>query len=363
MSLKLGVARLPLVLLAALVLGEILARLFLTSPSVQAFDPALGYANLPHSHTFQSREGFQRLSLNGLGLNDREIGPKPASGMRVLFVGDSTTFSAQVARPQNFTSRLEAMTPGLDAVNAGRDALGPQQWAAMLDRLEKPVSPDAVVFVMSRGDAFDLQEARATVAHDPAGRPMSVRYAEGHEDGLQKALGPLLRRSALVTYLARRGQSVLTDTRTGDSWIGRLSRRHGGESAVRRNSAADELDTARVTPQLADIMRLVTQGRRAAFVYVPAFIYGPDGQMTYEHRSLLERPAIARAARLAGATLIDLSPDFEAAYRQTGRPLTGFNTSKLGEGHLNAYGQAVAARALHRRLIPLLTAPTLGAPN
>jgi hypothetical protein len=362
MSLKRGVARLLLVVLAALVLGELLARLFLTSPSVQSFDPALGYANLPHSRTFQSREGFQRLALNGLGLNDREIGPKPAGGVRVLFVGDSTTFAAQVARPENFTSRLEAMTPGLDAVNAGRDALGPQQWAAMLDRLERPVSPDAVMFVMSRGDAFDLQEARATIAHDPAGRPLSVRYAEGHEDGLQKALGPLLRRSALVTYLARRGQSVLTDTRTGDSWIGRLSRRARG-SAVKRNSAADHLDTAVVTPQLADIMRLVSQGRRAVFVYVPSFIYGPNGEMTYEHRSLLERPAIARAARQAGVALIDLSPDFEAAYRQTGRPLTGFNTSKLGEGHLNPYGHAVVARALHQRLVPLLPAPASGTPN
>lgn len=362
MSLKLGVARLLVVVSAALVLGEILARLVLTSPSVQTFDPALGYANLPHSRTFQSREGFQHLILNGLGLNDREIGLKPAGGERVLFIGDSTTFSAQVARPDNFTSRLEAMTPGLDAVNAGRDALGPQQWAAMLDRLEKPVSPDAVVFVMSRGDAFDLQEARTTIAHDPAGRPLSVRYAEGHEEGLQKALGPLLRRSALVTYLARRGQSVLTDTQTGDSWIGRLSR-HGGGSAVRRNSAADDLDADRVALQLADIMRLVSQNRRAAFVYVPSFIYGPDGQMTYEHRSLLERPVIARAARLAGATLIDLSPDFEAAYRQTGRPLTGFNTSKLGEGHLNTYGHTVVAQALHRRLVPLLGSPAAGAQN
>jgi hypothetical protein len=189
-----------------------------------------------------------------------------------------------------------------------------------------------------------------------------VGYAEGHEDGLQKALGPLLRRSALVTYLARRGQSVLTDTQTGGSWIGRLSR-HGGGSALRRNSAADDLDANRIMPQLADIMRLVSQNRRVAFVYVPSFIYGPDGQMTYEHRSLLERPVIARAAGMAGATLIDLSPDFEAAYRQTGRPLTGFNTSKLGEGHLNSYGQAVVAQALHRRLVPLLNAPAVGAQN
>jgi hypothetical protein len=363
MSMKLGVVRLSLVLLAAVVLGEILARLFLTSPSVQTFDPALGYANIPHGHSFQSREGFQRLTLNGLGLNDREIGAKPAGGTRVLFVGDSTTFSAQVARSDNFTSRLEAMTPGLDAVNAGRDALGPQQWAAMLDRLEGPVSPDAVVFVMSRGDAFDLQKAHATIAHDPAGRPLGVRYAEGHEDGLQKALGPLLRRSALATYLARRGQSVLTDTLTGDSWIGRLSRGRDNGGPVRRNSAADALDTARVTPQLADIMRLVSQGRRVAFVYAPSFVYGPNGQMTLEHRSLLERPAIEAAARQAGVTLIDLSPDFEAAYRRTGRPLTGFATSKLGEGHLNVEGQAVVADALHRRLVPLLLAPTLGAPD
>jgi hypothetical protein len=216
---------------------------------------------------------------------------------------------------------------------------------------------------MSRGDAFDLQEAHATITHDPAGRPLGVRYADGHEDGLQKTLGPLLRRSALVTYLARRGQSVLTDTRTGDSWIGRLGRGRGGGGPVKRNSAADDLDTARVTPQLADIMRLVSRGRRVAFVYVPSFVYGPKGQMTFEHRSLLERPAIEQAARQAGATLIDLSPDFQAAYRKTGRPLTGFATSKLGEGHLNAEGQAVVADALHRRLVPLLTAPTPGTPN
>lgn len=333
--------------------GEAGARLFLTSPSVQRFDPELGYVNAPGSHDFQSREGFQRIALNELGLNDRPIAPKPAGTRRLLFLGDSMTFAEQVAPERNFTRWVERLSPRAQSVDGGRDAVGPNQWPVLYDRLVPAVKPDLVVVVMSRGDVFDLVQSGATIVNDDRGRPVGVINRPSAKDQMQADLGPLLQRSALATYLARRAASMTAQTQGGSSWFARLVLRRGKPAAAHRNSAAETLppDAAR---RLAAVFQVMAAKGPVVFVSLPSLEYFPGGRATYEPRSRLEAPVFHRAAALAGVRFYDLTGDMAAAYAASGRPLAGFATSRLGEGHLNAYGHEVVGRAMARDLAPAL---------
>jgi len=329
-------------LLVTVAAAEGVARLFLTSPSVQVFDKDLGYVNRPNSEHFQSREGFQALRLNELGLNDGPIGsPKP--GQRVLFIGDSMTFAAQVPAKANFTSWVEKLD-GVDAVNGGRDALGPHQWPLQIQRLAPAVKPSLTVIVMSRGDAFDLRDAHARIIRDAQGKPTGVTSAVGSKDALQAHIEPLMKSSALITYMARRVALLTSTLQQSESWLGRLMRR-GSPPADARNSSGETLPPE-VGQTLADIMRVVRLQGPVLVVSLPSFRYLPDGQSAYEPRSMAEAALFRRAAQEAGVPYLDLTAAMQSAYARDGHPLTGFSTSKMGEGHLNQHGHEVVGRAM-----------------
>ncbi|TAK10526.1 MAG: SGNH/GDSL hydrolase family protein [Rhizorhabdus sp.] len=325
--------------------GELLARALLTSPSAQLFDPAIGYVNAAHSGYFQAREGFQHLRLNALGLNSPPLGPKMPGHVRTLFIGDSMTFAAQVPREANFVSLVGRQLPGLETVNAGRDALGPQDWPALIDRLEPAVRPDLIILMVSRGDAFDLRDSGARILRSADGRPSGITRPPSGRDALQERLEPVMRHSALATFLVRRANSEWTTLRTGDSWTG-WAIRGGRPGMAKRNSGSERFDRAEIEARIVDILDLIKPGRRLVIVALPAFRYEAHRKVEPEPRSRAEAGLFEAAARRTGIPFIDAGPAMTAAYARTGRPLTGFNNSRLGEGHLNAEGHAVVATAI-----------------
>lgn len=348
-----SLAKALLALVLVLMACEGLARLFLTSPSTQIYDAALGYVNRPGAVHFQTREGFQAVRLNSLGLNDRPLNA-PRDRPRLLFIGDSMTFAAQVPTDANFTSQIERLD-GVDAVNGGRDALGPHQWLARIDQLAPIVAPDLTVIVMSRGDGFDLRDAKAVILRDAMGQPMGVRAPLADKDQVQAAIGPLMAHSSLVTYLARRAALAVSTVQNDSSWISRLLLRRGRPAAVARGTGGDRLpDTTE--PQLTDLLRLVRARGALLVVSLPAFHYLPKGQSVYEPRSVAEAAVFRRAAAAAQVDYLDLTGPMQAAYARDGRPLTGFNTSKLGEGHLNGHGHDVVAKAIAAAVVTALAA-------
>lgn len=336
-------------LVLAIAGGELFARVFLTSPSSQLFDPAIGYVNAPDSAYFQAREGIQHLRLNALGLNSPPLGAKAAGRVRAMFVGDSMTFAAQVPRDANFVSRVGRLLPTIEPVNAGRDALGPQDWPALLGKLEPAVQPDLIVLMVSRGDAFDLQDSHARIAHAADGRPVAIERPPSSRDALQERLSPIMRHSSFATFLVRRANAELTALKGGDSWTA-WAIRGGRESSARRNSGDERLDRPRIEAQLVDILRIIKPGRKIILVSLPAYRYEAGRKVELEPRSQAEAGLFAAAAKRAGIGFIDVGPALAAGYARTGRPLTGFRNSRLGEGHLNAEGHAVVAAAIARAL-------------
>lgn len=336
--------------------GEVLARLMLTSPSRQLADPELGYVNAPGTELFTTSEGFQRLQLNELGLNNGPIAPRSGQGTRIVFVGDSITFAAQVPREANFVSQVGRRLPGVEAINAGRDALGPQQWPALVSRMRAHAAPDLTVIMASQGDAMDLYKARATIERDGQNRPVAVRFKLNEKDAVQEKLAPVLRHSALATILGRRAGAFWSSVSGGNSWTGWLLR--GGRDpkpAVQETPQIAE----QLRPQLVDILRMVKEGGPVMVVAVPTFDYKKDDFGLEEG---LAQQLYAQAAREAGVPYVSLFEPLKAAYAREKQPFNGFDNSLIGTGHLNRYGHAVVASSLVGTLRPYVEAAKAPSP-
>ncbi|MBB3955501.1 hypothetical protein [Novosphingobium sediminicola] len=328
------------------VAGEILARLALTSPSIQIADPDLRYTNQPGAVLFQANEGFERIQLNSLGLNDGEIAPNHA-GPRMLFIGDSMLLAHQVPRQSNYTSLLEGSL-GIDAVNGGRDALGPAEWGVMVRRLAPAVRPDYIVVMMTRGDAFDLRDAlikRAEAAQKATGAPT-------HPGRLAGAFDALLHHSALATFLARRANLYVTGVRKGGGWLPYIL--HGFRASPAPKPDTQDFPVAAITAQLAERMAEAQKRDRVIFISIPAFTYHADGRMEFEPRSAVEQAIFPAAAKQAGMPFVDLGDGMRAEFAHSGQPFVGFQNSVIGTGHLNTYGHEVIARLIAAHMPDLM---------
>ena len=248
-------------------------------------------------------------------------------------------------RDRNFVSLVGRKLPAVETVNGGRDALGPQDWVALLARLDPVIRPDLTVLMVSRGDGFDLRDAKVRIARDAAGRPIGVSRPPSARDALQEDLGPLIRRSALATFLVRRANAEWTGLKTGDSWTG-WALRGGRPVAAARNGGAEVLDRPAIEAQLVDILTIVKRDRKLAIVVMPAWRYEAHRKVELEPRSQAEAGLFADAARKAGVPFIDVGPAMAAAYARTGHPLTGFANSRIGEGHMNEEGHEAVATAI-----------------
>ena len=334
----------------ALVL-ELVARATLTSPSRQVSDPELGYVNQPNSWLFQAGEGMEHIRLNALGLNDPDRAPI-GHGQRVLLVGDSMLLAHQVPRPRNYASLVEQRT-GIEMVNGGRDAMGPADWGAMMERLGPRLHPDYVALMMTRGDAYDLRDAHVRFVPD-ASAPLGERVERQRpdRDAVADKLAPVLQRSALLTFLMRRARLYLDGVQHGSGWTGFVLR--GFHAAPPGRDETLDFPIEETTAHLAELMRLAQSGHRVMFISIPSFAYHSDGRIEFEPRSRVEQRVFPEAARRAGVPFVDLAPELMAIYRHDQRPFVGFDNSRIGTGHLNEYGHAVVAQLIECHIRALM---------
>lgn len=161
--------RLGLVLLslaAALVLVEIGLRVWAHRASREralAFDPELGWRMLPDARKLGRYWGATRpAQTNSHGFRDRERTHARTPGvLRIVAIGDSFTFGADVDDGERFTDALERAAPGLEALNLGVNAYGPDQELRLLEIEGLRYAPDVVVWVVFLGnDLHDLRYAR-----------------------------------------------------------------------------------------------------------------------------------------------------------------------------------------------------------
>lgn len=338
-----------LVVSAALVLlGELGARTFLTSPSGQAFDEDLGWTWRPGAIVFNGAEGGARLRINTLGWNDDEVGPK-GGRRRAVVLGNSFTEALQVPRSENFTSVLERLVPGLDVVNLGRSAMGPAHYPGVLRRVAEALDPDLVVVVVGEGDLPHLLGPLTVVEEAPGGGIARIAVAPEGKDRVKAAFGPVLERSALATWLMRRYKPVVLGWLDAFGVTGDAVAAEPGEAAPGAGpdgGGADDREEA--VRRLAFLLSEMTRSFPVVVVDVPEIRYGGDRRATRLDPAASE--VYRRAAAIAGAELVDAGDELVRAWRETGRPGHGFDNLRLGIGHLNRDGHEAVGRALARSL-------------
>ena len=128
------------------------------SDGMLAFDPALGLT-YPRPG-FEVSSGNIAIKINSLGFRGDEVSiGKPANTVRIVCVGASTTFSAEVSSnqatwPSQLQRALEREYPGItiEVVNAGIPGAVATESLKNVERRVIPLAPDIVVFYEANND-------------------------------------------------------------------------------------------------------------------------------------------------------------------------------------------------------------------
>ena len=152
---KLGAV--SMALLVAVVLCELLARMVFVAPPDPTREPAVLYQALPGVGFVQAPnqrawidDGF--VTTNSLGFRgDEPAVPKPQDVIRVLTIGDSTTFGWGVNDPETYPAQLEARlnaeTSGdnWEVVNGGVSGYDLRRATQLLAHFAPMLQPDLVL--------------------------------------------------------------------------------------------------------------------------------------------------------------------------------------------------------------------------
>jgi lysophospholipase L1-like esterase len=269
--------------------------------------------------TSRSREYLLRERFNSFGLRDidRPL-EKPDGVFRILFLGDSTVASMQVAREDSYPGLLEELLSAeagagkVEVINAGIDGYGTAQSLLMFHEYGSRVDPDLVVLgVYLANDVADNWAGNQGTHHYLArrcGRP----YFELQNDTLVAVNGgvPLIKEPSFFDRLLR--LSILYSNFIPNAARGGVEPDFDG-SQVFTVPPPDGVDDAlELTGQLLSQLNdeVAEQGARLVVLFTPE-------KMEIGQRAVPDRPArvygpayarIERHLESDGIPYIDLVP-------------------------------------------------------
>jgi lysophospholipase L1-like esterase len=133
-------------------------------------------------------------------------------------------------------------------------------------------------------------------------------------------------------------------------FIGRIAGPVATRAETAPRAAAVRADATFSDEDLVEIAALLLGEIKAeapvGVVFVPLLEYRSGGRTEESARSAEARTLFAQAAARAGVPLVDLGPALRDQFLKTGRPPAGFSNTAPGEGHLNAEGHVLLARAI-----------------
>lgn len=126
-------------------------------------------------------DGNVHIRSNSLGLRHEELPPKGPDEFRILVLGDSITFGAEVDEPQTFVARMEKTLRGrsmrIRVVNAAVPSSGTRDQTYRFLELREPVRPDLVLIGMYLNDAQDSAAFRVWTPPEPWRRSRFLSWA------------------------------------------------------------------------------------------------------------------------------------------------------------------------------------------
>ena len=334
-------------------LSEVGARVLYPAPPEPLRAPQLLYESHPDLGFFHapSQAGYLDdglATINEMGFRgELPSVPKPEGEIRVLAIGDSTTFGWGVDDVGTYCAQLEAMLAAafpnrqMSVINAGVGAYDLDREAVLLKHFAPRLEPDVVLVGLYWND---LPYEKTT----PDGRPLAARRSSPEAGSTEVSEAPdgaprrfrigndpsrlnrILRRSRLLYVLRQAWLSAMATTETADNLV-------RWEMALLEGLESPAIDEAwqDVARSLADIRELGEAGGFAVGVLIipiRAQVEGSYPRAAYQTR--------ARAlAEAEGFFAIDPLPRFMAA------PDKASLFVPYDRMHLSAEGNALLAEA------------------
>lgn len=343
----------------AIALWEVILRFAVESSPGSAIHPALGKIERP-GIMLHSKEGWGLSHLNSLGMRGPEPQPKQPGEYRILILGDSYTRADEVGDGISFSDRLQTAldssstqenskndaTPerNVQVINAGKPSASPAGYLYAADFHKQTFAPDSTVVQLTEHDfRLDMNDKNAEFyAKKIADGQYEPHYNDhfGSADPLAQMLTERVpgARSLMRMSVLRIG---------GRNLQGMLS---GPESEPPMQELSPEQERAIATEDAALVEWTIEQLNQTfpnlVLVFLPAMNYQDADEVSIDPRNAAIEADLEQAAARQGVPLLNMRADFLHHYRSEGTELRGFNNTKPGEGHLNARGHELVARAL-----------------
>lgn len=319
---------------------ECLLRLIAEQPLPYHHDPKLGWMPVPLSRCMDAREGYAHFSFNELGFRDDPVGVKAPGEFRVLCLGDSYVEGGGMGPAQTYPRRLQCLLRGRPGVprlvrvlNAARAGTTVAFSVGLSDAYKSLFQPDLVI-IMVRDGWGDLLDPVQEVHYAATGAGFKVK-TDWHWEHMSKAQRLAVRMHLRDLAVVHYGLRHLIDIREASQ---RASRAAGKSDASTRLAAIDWT-----------VAELAHRYPHLVLVHMPYTAGTHDGLAPVSPDEL----RLADACKGCGVPLVRMRGEIERDAAAGGMPPFGFANTLPWEGHPNAHGHDLVARALAR----MLTAP------
>ncbi len=329
--------------------AEVLLRLFWT-PTVTVHaetrgdHPDYGFAPLAGAtgrfarteYNVEFRHSAQRMRTNKIVKGERD----PGTRARVLFLGDSFTYSIGTELEDSFTSRIAARWPDVEVINAACTGYGQREELAVLDKLGGALKPEVSVITFFWNDVEDI------LRPEPA-------YSLNQDGKVRRTHPPATESAPLVLWPA---QTSLPQSKWKTCYLFEILRE---TTAAFRRKHADKIRPNQInSPQqleeawqlLDEQLRLIKLradeiGTKLIIVHIPDYnLINPESVISsVKPLNFTTTERLARTCAKHGISMHDAMPALKAAY-ESRSGTAGSKTAPLyyeTDRHLTVAGNAV----------------------